>query len=724
MKIKIFIFCFIFIFCLYPLWNYANSEYREVYTSRGKAVIGLDREEVLEKFGLPTSVSDDLWYYSMPEKFFVYFSHPFSVHLYPKFSETVVDTPLELKAFIYLSNFKIKDITSEVELLINEPQNFALEKPGIIIPKKAGKYQIIGKYQKIFSNPIYFTVKEPREKVKEEEEKLLSIDTLPYKPKTTPGTRLNFVALGTSLDTSKNKYFIRDISEHAMWFVQQEKNIKKAKDSEIFFPSIGKFKVFCKYKDLESFPQEVEIQNAPLPLKQTLKHISLLPEFIITPVDNTINLKAFGTYYNNKVEEITASVKWEIKDKKILEIAEKGSFISKSIGITEVIAGLDNLESVPAKIIIIGKRKSALDSIELYKPRAKAPRSKNLIRDIKKNLEKLSKNILGAKKKLRLIKIIPEYLRIPLGKEGRFVALGIYSDDSEEDLTHLGDWISLDEKVATISKGKISTHSIGNTNIYVRFQEIKSRSATLIVEESTLISIILTPANSKISMRDTLNLKAEGYFIDSSRKDITSLVNWNITSPRTIKIEKGKVRPVRFGQTKVYAEYLGIKSLPANIKVIITMDYIIGMVFKGISFLILGMIMASFVLYLLIEKKKKELISLYKNPREFIVGLYENVKKILTIFGLRHEKYFAPLFYAELIEKRYAVKNSVFLKFTVKFEEAKYSQHILESSDATFALNDYNNFLNILVSNYNKFSLLFRYCLLLLHTRPLFINKS
>lgn len=722
MKIRVFLFCFLLIFCLYPFFNYANSEYKRMHTSRGEVITGLDCEEAIEKFGLPTSVTDDLWYYSMPENFFIYFPHPFSVHLFPKFSETPLDTPLELKAFIYLSNFKIKDITSEVMLLFNEPQSFVLEKPGVIIPKKIGKYQIIGKYQDILSNPVYLNVKESL-KGKIEGEKLLSIDTLPYRPKAPSGIRLNFVALGTFFDPSKNKYFIRDISEHAIWFVQQGKNIIRAKDKEIFFSSPGKFKVFAKFEDLESFPQEIEIRDVPFPLKQTLKHITLLPEFIITPVDNTINLKAFGTYYNNKVEEITLKVNWNIKDKKILEITEKGSFQSKSEGITELIAELDNLESLPAKIIVVGKSKPLFEASEFYKPKEEKIYSKELIRDIKSDIEKIKKDILREEKKLKFIKINPEYLRIPLGQEGKFIALGVYSDNSEEDLTHLGEWISSDEKVATVYKGKISTLSVGDTNIYVRFKGIKSMPATLIVEEPKLVSIILTPSNSKISMRDTLNLKAEGYFTDTLRKDITSLVTWNITGPRIIKIKKGMVSPVRFGQTQVYAEYLGIKSLPANIRVVITRDWIIWMIFKGLSFLISGLILAFLVLYLLTQRKKKGLISLYKSPREFIIDLYENVKKILTIFGLRYEKHFAPLFYADLVEKRYAVKSNVFLKFTVKFEEAKYSHHILESLDATFALNDYNNFLKILVSNYNKFSLFFRYCLALLHTRPFFISK-
>ncbi|PIP20603.1 MAG: hypothetical protein COX40_03865 [Candidatus Omnitrophica bacterium CG23_combo_of_CG06-09_8_20_14_all_40_11] len=339
---------------------------------------------------------------------------------------------------------------------------------------------------------------------------------------------------------------------------------------------------------------------------------------------------------------------------------------------------------------------------------------------------KTQEDILKEKEeKLILIKIIPDYSRIALGEEIQLVALGVYSDDSQEDLTLLGKWTGTDNSIASVSEGKVSTHSVGEIKVYVEFQGIKSLPASVIVEESRLVSMILSPQNAQLSMKDKLVLKAEGYFSDSSRKDITSLVTWKLANPRIIKIEKGKILPLKFGVTEVHAEYLGIESLPANIRIVVTMDWLIYVIIKGVFFLFLGMATMFIVLYVLTEKKKNNLKnSLDKNPAEFIVNLYENAKKILAIFNLSYKECLPPLSYAELVQKSYSIENNFFLRFTAKFEEARYSHHVLSSRDASLALNDYNNFLKILFSRYNKFSLFLKYCLALLERRPLFIPKS
>jgi len=74
-----------------------------------------------------------------------------------------------------------------------------------------------------------------------------------------------------------------------------------------------------------------------------------------------------------------------------------------------------------------------------------------------------------------------------------------------------------------------------------------------------------------------------------------------------------------------------------------------------------------------------------------------------------------------MIERNYSIKNNLFFRFTAKFEEAKYSQHVLRPEDVHSTLNDYNDFLKILFSSHNKFTLILRYCLTLLHRKPLSI---
>lgn len=724
MKIKIIIFCLLLlVFSLYPYFYYATAGYQELNSSLGKIILDLGREEALDRFGPPAYAAADIWYYSGTQDFFVYFSPAslLSIYLYPQFCETTTGVPLELKVFAQFPDLKLKDITSEVQFLFSEPQNFVWENTGVFIPTKAGKYQIFTKYKGVFSNLSYVAVKEFREKP--EKEQLLNIDVLPFKPKIPPGSKLNFVAFGTFFDPSKNKYFIRDLSHEAKWFVQND-TVINVNNREIYFPQSGKFKVFCKYQDMESFSQDVEVQNNLTGFKQTLRHIAVLPEFIVTNLKTNIDLKAFGTYDNNAVEDITSLVNWGVSDNEKITKLGEGHFLSKSEGVTEVIADLADSESLPAKIIITNRK--GLESFALSFIKAKQSKTDpmELLRDIKGNLEALRDSFI-EQKKLMIIRIIPDFLKIPLGSTGGVNAYGVYTDNSQLDLTLLGEWVSSDNKLVRVSQGRIETLSPGETQIHLKFKELISQPALVLVEEPRLVSLIIYPQKSQISTKEKLSLKCEGVFSDSSRKDITTSVDWKIADSHIIKIENGVVSPLRIGQTQLRAGYLGIESLPAEIKVVRTKDWLTSLIVKIISFFISAIIIIFLFLYFLTEEEKNRLKSLLdKNPGEFIVNLYDNVKTILSIFGLSYQESIQPLHYAKLVQDRYSIKDNLFLRLTTKFEETKYSGHILQPNDAASVQNDYHDFLRILFSHHNKFSLFFKYCLTLIYRKPLFISSG
>jgi len=171
-------------------------------------------------------------------------------------------------------------------------------------------------------------------------------------------------------------------------------------------------------------------------------------------------------------------------------------------------------------------------------------------------------------------------------------------------------------------------------------------------------------------------------------------------------------------------KYLNIQRPSPNFKPAPTIDSLMRIIVKATLLLFLCIPVLFFLLYLLTKKQKDKLLSFYKDPKEFIINLYANLKEVLMIFGPGYNEVMPPLSYAELVQKSYVIKNNLFLRFTAKFEEAKYSQHVLGLKDAHAALGNYNDFLKILFSSYNKFALILRYCLTLLHRRPLSIYKS
>jgi hypothetical protein len=451
-------------------------------------------------------------------------------------------------------------------------------------------------------------------------------------------------------------------------------------------------------------------------------------------VGSAINFVAMATYDSNRVEDISAKAKWQITDRGVIDLQEKGRFLTKSQGIAEVTAELDNFQSLPAKVIVFQGQamaafgepsdlnKTAEEKEKKEEKKEENKGSSDLSKEIKKEVEKIAKNAVAKGDKLILIKIIPDYLNIPLGEKSKLSAMGVYSNHSEEDLTLFTDWRSSDKTIAAVSAGEVSTFSMGKVKVFAKFRGLESAPASVTVEGPKLISIVIFPQNTRITIENKLSLKAEGHFSDSSVQDITSLVSWEVSNPRIIRIEKAIAYALDIGKTQVFAQYSGVRSLPANIRVIFTLSWLLKRIFAIILFLILTTTLVLFAFYLMTKMAKKRLLSLYKNPREFILNLYVNTKALLDIFGKRIKEILPPLSYARLVEERHSVKDNSFLRFTVKFEEAKYSKHILGSEDVDTALNDYNSLLMAIFSNQKRFSLLLRYCATLLHRRPLFIH--
>jgi hypothetical protein len=149
-----------------------------------------------------------------------------------------------------------------------------------------------------------------------------------------------------------------------------------------------------------------------------------------------------------------------------------------------------------------------------------------------------------------------------------------------------------------------------------------------------------------------------------------------------------------------------------------------SIILKSIFLLLLAFFILFYVLYIFTKKQKNKLIYFYHdNPKAFIINLYENLKEVLRILGIDYKEHMLPLFFAELVEKKYSMEGGLLLKFTSKFEEAKYSQHILKSDDANFASDNYNNFLKVALCNYNRFQLILIHLSALFNLRPIFISE-
>lgn len=128
---------------------------------------------------------------------------------------------------------------------------------------------------------------------------------------------------------------------------------------------------------------------------------------------------------------------------------------------------------------------------------------------------------------LSSIEIAPINSNLPLGKKQQLVATGIYSDNSNKDISSLVTWDILDNTIATIQpKGVVETVSTGSTTVLASIGSSVG-STTLNVVPASLVSISVSSVNSSKAKGLKENFIATGIFSDNSSLDITNQVTWS-----------------------------------------------------------------------------------------------------------------------------------------------------------------------------------------------------
>lgn len=331
--------------------------------------------------------------------------------------------------------------------------------------------------------------------------------------------------------------------------------------------------------------------------------------------------------------------------------------------------------------------------------------------------------ITSYKKKLIAITLTPDETVIPLGKAGQLIAAGIYNDNSQEELTPFAEWFVADTQIATIAKGTITSRAMGETTASAKLGEITSNAAVLRVNEPELMAIVVSPAETQLTIEEKSTFNAEGRYSDNSRKDISALVSWQASKPNLLTITKGKIRPLKTGTTQLYAQHLGIQSAPASISIVLPAGWLIKRIVLYTLLLALGLAAFMAALRLIIDNKTKRLKNLLmQNPRAFIINLHTNAQKVIGIFGPARAKTNPALNYALSVQERYRLRNNLFLNFTKQYLEAQFSAHTLQQLDATLALQHYNEVIQTIIDDYEKIPLLLRYLKILMARLPLMIE--
>lgn len=139
---------------------------------------------------------------------------------------------------------------------------------------------------------------------------------------------------------------------------------------------------------------------------------------------------------------------------------------------------------------------------------------------------------------LMSIVVVPNAQNIPLGLTQQYQAVGLFSDNSSQDMTAQVTWSSTDPSVAPVDASGLATSvSEGTTTISATdpvsgiSSDDAAQSGTLTVDPPALVSIAVTPSFLAMVTGNTQQFTANGSFSDGSQQDITLAVSWSSSNP-------------------------------------------------------------------------------------------------------------------------------------------------------------------------------------------------
>jgi len=250
------------------------------------------------------------------------------------------------------------------------------------------------------------------------------------------GLTLQYTATGTFSDNST-----QDVSIPATW-VSSDTSVATIDAAGLAKAvEFGTTTISGAWQGLEASANLLVIGNI-------LKSIIITPEEATIAKGTTVQFIADGEYSDGSVEEdITDMVDWQSADQGIGAVNANGLATGVAPGRTEISALFE----------VDG------DTIEA-------------VADL---------TVTGAV--IEFIVITPEESRIKEGENQQFTAKGIFSDNSEQDITELANWLTTDNRVGTISntsgsRGLFAAVARGTTSVKASFGGVTGLPALITVE--------------------------------------------------------------------------------------------------------------------------------------------------------------------------------------------------------------------------------------------------
>jgi hypothetical protein len=237
----------------------------------------------------------------------------------------------------------------------------------------------------------------------------------------------------------------------------------------------------------------------------------------VTPSNPTIakgsskQFSAVGNFSDNTSRDITAAVAWSSSDTSKASVDNLGRATGLAAGTTTITATSGNVSGTDALTVT----------------------SATLVS----------------------MTVTPASPSIAKGTSQQFSAIGIYSDNTLQDMTGQVTWTSSDTAKATISTGGLATGVAAGSTTITASAAGTTATATLTVTNANLLSLAVTPVSPSVVAGATQQFTAMGTFSDGTAQDLSTQVTWTSSSPSFATISSsGLATGVAAGTTTITAK--------------------------------------------------------------------------------------------------------------------------------------------------------------------------
>ncbi len=312
---------------------------------------------------------------------------------------------------------------------------------------------------------------------------LVSINVTPASTSVAAGVDVTYAAEGIYSDNTS-----QDLTDQVTWQSSNTSVASIAPDGTATTLAAGSVTITAG-KDMKSGTASLVVTDA------AVVGITILPPAVTGAAGTTRQLLVLANYTNGDVVNVTSSTTWSSSAPLIASVSGNGSLMLDSPGTAQVTASFDAAAGVLSNIVT--------DTISV----------------------EVTAAVLTA------ITVTPANESVAAGLDVQYRADGLYSDNSQRDITSEVSWQSSDPSVATIASTGLATSLVeGSTTVTASLGAL-SDAVPLTVTAATVSSVQILPGVVEGPAGTTTQLSLSATYTDGTTQDVTTTATFVSADP-------------------------------------------------------------------------------------------------------------------------------------------------------------------------------------------------